>query len=368
MRRQASIRLSGRLRCLRVLLTMDLIRSPQRSLTNGKLLSIDRSHADNICNVCNVYSVCIAHITHNVACYLPHAAVFVYMCTSTRHIILSYTPAPWRVVASSCYNLFTSCTSAYPHVLMYHAVPSCAMSFGYSLQNVWILHTSCILYPTQWYRSIEKTSSFEYINYWTGTNPRYRATCFACKDELSPSRMTNLECGHWLCSRCLKQRFKNSLTDSRQMPPTCCSNPIPVKHVDKHFDSVFKRDWNERHYEVSLGNRMYCFKCGSTVSADSRFRDGILGEIAQCDRCRTKLCVRCHHKAHKLSACPSDPKIERSLDKYRKEGRQHCHKCRAQVDYHDGRNRLNCEQCNAESCMICGGRWGFCNCPVFDVD
>ncbi|OAA65946.1 Zinc finger, C6HC-type [Niveomyces insectorum RCEF 264] len=211
------------------------------------------------------------------------------------------------------------------------------------------------------------------FNFTTHGLPAERLTkrydCSICMEEVPPARAAKLKCGHRICARCLKNKYKQSMTDSRQMPPRCCtSEPIALKHVEKLFDDDFKQAWNNKFRRHSTRNRIYCpsTRCGEWIKPEDMFREENR-ETARCSRCKTKVCCLCNGKWHASRECPRDEATREFAEAMKREGNQRCYKCRATVKLQKGRNHMVC-RCGAASCMICGTPWKTCDCPVFDCD
>ncbi|KAI1042858.1 hypothetical protein LB505_001083 [Fusarium chuoi] len=85
------------------------------------------------------------------------------------------------------------------------------------------------------------------------------------------------------------------MTEAEHMPPTCCTDAhIGLEHVDKLFDSTFKRIWNKKFVEYSLRNRLYCpsRRCGEWIRPADIYRDRETGrKAARCDQCNTKVAL-----------------------------------------------------------------------------
>lgn len=151
------------------------------------------------------------------------------------------------------------------------------------------------------------------------------------------------------------------------MPPKCCTDAhIPLKHVDKLFDTKFKILWNRKFQEYHTKNRIYCPapRCGEWIKP-SHIHTHQGRKYALCPRCKTKVCTTCNHKAHKSSECPQDPEIAKLVEQAKEKGWQRCYKCKAFVERGEGCNHMTC-RCTAEFCIVCGLKWKTCDCPWFN--
>ena len=171
-------------------------------------------------------------------------------------------------------------------------------------------------------------------------------------DEEKPSHKTaKLKCGHRMCHSCLRRGFKLSLTDPQHMPPKCCtSDIIPLKHVDRLFDSAFKKTWNKKFIEYSTRNRIYCpsRRCGEWIKPDNVHRGEDGRKYGRCSRpsCKTKVCCLCNGKWHRSLECPRDEETAQFLEHAKQEGWQRCHRCKAMVELKEGCNHMTWYGCS----------------------
>lgn len=178
-----------------------------------------------------------------------------------------------------------------------------------------------------------------------------------------------------MCYACLKRIFTMSVSDPQHMPPQCCtSDHIPLKHVDRLFDSKFKTRWNKKYQEYMTQNRLYCPArgCGEWIRPNNIHQD--LGggpanrrRYGKCPRCKTKICVKCNRKWHRARDCPRDEGTQRFVEIAEQEGWQRCFNCSAMVELKEGCNHMKC-RCTAEFCMLCGKKWKTCDCPWFNYE
>lgn len=144
-----------------------------------------------------------------------------------------------------------------------------------------------------------------------------------------------------MCYPCLKRNFELSLTDPQLMPPVCCTEVIPLRHVDNLFDNAFKKRWNRKHEEFSTQNRIYCpsKKCGEWIKPSLVRQEGDR-KMARCGHCRTKVCVTCNGKWHHSVDCPKDEETQQFLRQAKEEGWQRCHSCKYMVERQLGCNHM----------------------------
>lgn len=188
-------------------------------------------------------------------------------------------------------------------------------------------------------------------------------------------KSAKLACSHQMCHACLKRIFLMSLTDPQHMPPKCCtSDHIPLKHVEKLFDTKFKVKWNRKYQEYKTKNRIYCptKNCGVWIKPSQIFIDTSAGsnggrKYGKCARCKTKVCCTCNSKWHLDKECPKDENVQSFVAMAREMGWKRCHSCSAMVELKEGCNHMTC-RCTAEFCMVCGSKWKTCDCPWFNYN
>ncbi|EEP77713.1 predicted protein [Uncinocarpus reesii 1704] len=164
-----------------------------------------------------------------------------------------------------------------------------------------------------------------------------------------------------------------SVSDPQHMPPRCCTNDhIPLKHVDKLFDTKFKNTWNRKYQEYTTKNRLYCPSrgCGEWIKPNQIYLDtgnGPTGgrKYGKCSKCKTKVCVLCNGKMHRARDCPKDEDTKKFNDIAKDAGWKRCYNCSAMVELKEGCNHMTC-RCTAEFCIICGAKWKTCECPWFN--
>ncbi|KAL1635009.1 hypothetical protein SLS58_010461 [Diplodia intermedia] len=155
------------------------------------------------------------------------------------------------------------------------------------------------------------------------------------------------------------------------MPPRCCTTEhIPLKYVERLFDTKFKVLWNKKYQEYTAKNRTYCPTrgCGEWIKPSHIRMDPTVGrKYGKCPRCRVKVCVKCNNRWHLRKECPKDEDEEAHAfaEMAKESGWQKCYNCKAMVELKEGCNHMTC-RCTAQFCMLCGARWKTCECPWFN--
>lgn len=169
-----------------------------------------------------------------------------------------------------------------------------------------------------------------------------RVECVICMGDVAAHKVAKLKCGHNMCNSCLERSFKLSITDPQHMPPKCCSTDhIPLKHVERIFDTSFKKTWNRKFSEYTTRNRIYCpsKKCGEWIKPGNVQRENGR-KVARCGRCKTKVCPSCNSRWHSSIDCPKDEETNKLLEQARDEGWQRCYRCKAMVELKEGCNHM----------------------------
>ncbi|KAL1622352.1 hypothetical protein SLS54_004916 [Diplodia seriata] len=165
--------------------------------------------------------------------------------------------------------------------------------------------------------------------------------------------------------------FELSVRDPQHMPPRCCTTEhIPLKYVERLFDTKFKVLWNKKYQEYTAKNRTYCPTrgCGEWIKPSHIRMDPTVGrKYGKCPRCRVKVCVKCNNRWHLRKECPKDEDEEAHAfaEMAKESGWQKCYNCKAMVELKEGCNHMTC-RCTAQFCMLCGARWKTCECPWFN--
>ena len=199
--------------------------------------------------------------------------------------------------------------------------------------------------------------------------PTRTVSCLTCGTDIPVIKSAKLSCGHHMCNFCLKRIFTMSVTDPAHMPPQCCTDRhIPLKHVDKLFDNKFKSLWNHKFEEYKSKNRIYCpsRKCSAWIKP--RYITIKKGrKVGRCERCNTRVCGICSQKMHTTRDCPKDPETEKLVQVAKDKGWQRCYACSEMIELKEGCNQMTC-RCTAKFCMVCGLKWGSCDCPSFNYE
>ena len=199
------------------------------------------------------------------------------------------------------------------------------------------------------------------------------SSCICCREDFTrdSGSLQSLPCGHPYCHQCLAIMISQSTVDESNMPPRCCTQPIPGATIKM----VLTRD--EQHeflkavlqYSTPWEARIFCpnTSCGEFIPPRAKIDPKHPFETT-CKSCKTRVCVMCKRNAHRLGQdCPADWDLDVVLKMGEQSGWRRCYKCRTLVELAHGCTHMTC-RCKAQFCYICGAVWepavgcpNFCN-------
>ena len=199
------------------------------------------------------------------------------------------------------------------------------------------------------------------------------SSCICCREDFTrdSGSLHSLPCGHPYCHQCLAVMISQSTVDESNMPPRCCTQPIPGATIKM----VLTRD--EQHeflkavlqYSTPWEARIFCpsTSCGEFIPPRAKIDPKHPFETT-CKSCKTRVCVMCKRNAHRLGQdCPADWDLDAVLKMGEQSGWRRCYKCRTLVELAHGCTHMTC-RCKAQFCYICGAVWepavgcpNFCN-------
>jgi len=225
-----------------------------------------------------------------------------------------------------------------------------------------------------------------------------KRSCPVCfDDELLPSDMIQMPCGHEFCSDCWECFIATMMKDGhtcirKTCPQDGCNELVTEEEVAKISPDLLPRyqSFQLRSFVELNGTSRWCpgpgcervaALCTDATSASSlQFTDCTI--IATCDVCTTSFCLKCGEEPHAPLVCKF---LSRWHEKCRNESEtanwilantKACNKCGSRIEKNQGCNHMTCQQCKHEFCWICMGDWvdhgattgGYYRCNKYDQE
>ncbi|KAF2274806.1 ariadne RING finger [Westerdykella ornata] len=189
-----------------------------------------------------------------------------------------------------------------------------------------------------------------------------RFECCTCTERYRWDKITQLACGDYYCTPCLRRVILRAVTerDLTYLPPRCCRTSIPREIIETLLSAEEKSEFRLAELEKDTVDKTYCSgsQCGKFIPPS----DIYAGE-AKCYACGATTCSLCKNSSHQ-SDCPKDQALQATLELAVAQHWQRCYSCKALVEIKHGCNHITC-RCGAEFCYLCGASWRTCRCQLF---
>ncbi|KAJ2989133.1 hypothetical protein NUW58_g3624 [Xylaria curta] len=143
-------------------------------------------------------------------------------------------------------------------------------------------------------------------------------SCSACRDDIRPSQqLQKLPCGHSYCQDCLRIMIHQATTEESDMPPRCCTQPIPSSIIKSILSREEQAEFLKAVVQFSTPweARVFCSNpsCGEFIPPRAKFDPKHPFKVV-CRKCRTRVCVMCKKTAHPVGQdCPDDWELDAVL-------------------------------------------------------
>lgn len=161
--------------------------------------------------------------------------------------------------------------------------------------------------------------------------------CVSCAEDQPLSSIAELPCGHYYCSTCLNQIFKNATTEELSYPPRCCK-PISLAIAAPYLDWEIAKNFLRKQMEFEAKVKTYCSnkECLAFIPPDY-----IEGKEARCPKCKGKTCSMCKKALHgKEVLCGEDEALSKTIALMRQKNWARCPRCGLGVELAFGCNHI----------------------------
>ncbi len=253
----------------------------------------------------------------------------------------------------------------------------------------------CITIPTKTAttRSSKKSSSSHTASV-SGSGGSKRRKCEICMDDdLPPSEMMGMPCGHEFCTECWGGFIQSKIGDGPNCilatcPQVGCDEVVTEEEIAQVRPDLLDKYklYQLRNFVELNGTSRWCPGPGCERVAALNSASGLFHDsdviTANCDSCHTSFCIKCGEEPHSPLNCKA---LESWKEKCKNESEtanwilantKPCPKCRTRIEKNQGCNHMTCQNCKYEFCWICSGDWkqhgantgGYYNCNKFNEE
>ncbi|OLN82904.1 ATP-dependent RNA helicase DEAH11, chloroplastic [Colletotrichum chlorophyti] len=180
--------------------------------------------------------------------------------------------------------------------------------------------------------------------------------CVVCTGGQQPK--LRLQCGCWMCARCLRSCIRAGLREGG-WPPRCCE-PLGDNAVEWTRRPDLARLFLQiKEENETPGNaRIYCARpaCASFIPPAGRH---VIGDEMRCRACGESTCRLCKNAFHPGRPCRVEDEDEMLMDTMDQNGMAFCPQCRRIIELRGGCNHITLLACLRYRgwCFLCGGDW-----------
>ncbi|EHK22680.1 uncharacterized protein TRIVIDRAFT_230653 [Trichoderma virens Gv29-8] len=172
-----------------------------------------------------------------------------------------------------------------------------------------------------------------------------------------------LQCGHTHCVDCVRNLVNQAVQHESQMPPRCCSHPLPAPLVR----TILNQEAQETFLlaVLKLGtpveDRLFCPDpaCGHFIPPHNS-HDAKHPFDLTCFKCHGRVCAICKGTAHPVGEdCPQDWELAVLKKQQQQQDMgswKRCYECRSLVEPTGESPYMTC-RCKARFCSVCVGIW-----------
>ncbi|KAL7930407.1 hypothetical protein V8C35DRAFT_324434 [Trichoderma chlorosporum] len=173
-----------------------------------------------------------------------------------------------------------------------------------------------------------------------------------------------LQCGHIHCVDCVKCLVNLAVQYESQMPPRCCSQPLPAPLVRTILNQEAQETFLLAVLKLStpVEERVFCPdpSCGHFIPPQD-VHDAKHPFDLTCFKCNGRVCAICKGTAHPIGEdCPQDWELavlkKKQQQQQDKGSWKRCYECRALVEPTEESPYMTC-RCKARFCSVCSGIW-----------
>lgn len=174
-----------------------------------------------------------------------------------------------------------------------------------------------------------------------------------------------LLCTDYMCRDCLFRSFEVAMGPDGRFPPKCGSTEITVDSLAgcsaRPLDGELIKRYKEKKAETKAIMPAYCGTCNAFLAPHPVFNTIYI----ECSKCNTKSCTYCMKALHPNQECEPDKDREAFVRMANRKGWKECYRCSTWIERVDGCDHMDCYNCHAEFCYICGAVWKTCRCDRF---